>query len=232
MKATNIRRSGTMSTELTTINFHGDELAAIQQDGITYAPIKPICDILGLDWEAQRQRIERDEVLSTCACMIQVQIPHDDQRRDMVCLPDEMIHGWLFGVEVKRVRPELRERLILYKRECYRVLHQAFTAPTQPALTKDDIRSIVQEELSSRLGALDYRMVPAAKVSQTERVYNFLVHHSSADHPLSPVVLAREIGMRCGTVRTIVCRLFRAGRIKQASFGAYYCEASSLVVSS
>lgn len=32
--------------------------------------IKPICEAIGIDWEGQRQRIERDEILSSVACMI------------------------------------------------------------------------------------------------------------------------------------------------------------------
>ena len=110
------------------VDFYGDELVVIHQDGIDYTPVKPVCDILGIDWESQRQRIMRDEVLSTCACMIQAQIPGDDQRRDHVCLPLDYLNGWLFGVDVGRIRPSLRERLVLYKRECYRALARAFGA--------------------------------------------------------------------------------------------------------
>ncbi len=108
------------------VDFHGDRLVVIQQDGIEYTPAKPVCDRFGIDWEGQRQRIARDEVLDSATCMIKAQIPGDDQRRDHVCLPLDYLNGWLFGVDVGRIRPELRERMILYKRECYRVLAQAF----------------------------------------------------------------------------------------------------------
>lgn len=107
------------------VSFYGDELVAIQQGETTYTPVKPVCDILGIDWESQRQRIARDEVLSEGACMIQV--PSAGGPQQMLCLPVDYLHGWLFGVDVARIRPELRERLILYKRECYRVLSQAFS---------------------------------------------------------------------------------------------------------
>jgi hypothetical protein len=54
----------------------------------------------------------------------------------MVCLPLDYIAGFLFGVNADRVKPELRERVILYQRECYRVLADAFFArgiSVQPA---------------------------------------------------------------------------------------------------
>lgn len=108
------------------VDFYGDGLVVFHQDGISYTPVKPVCDRFGIDWEGQRQRIARDEVLDSATCMIKAQIPGDTQRRDHVCLPLDYLNGWLFGVDVGRIRPELRERLILYKRECYRILARAF----------------------------------------------------------------------------------------------------------
>ena len=43
-----------------------------------------------------------------------------------------MINGWLFGINANRVKEELRERLIQYQRECYRVLADAFVNRTMP----------------------------------------------------------------------------------------------------
>ena len=37
-----------------------------------------------------------------------------------------MLHGFLFGINATRVRKELRNRVLRYQRECYRVLHEAF----------------------------------------------------------------------------------------------------------
>ena len=41
----------------------------------------------------------------------------------MVCLPIEYLNGWLFGIDVNRCKPEIRETLIKYKKECYQALH-------------------------------------------------------------------------------------------------------------
>ena len=114
------------------VDFYGDELVVIHQDGVDYTPVKPVCDILGIDWESQRQRIARDEVLISVACVIQA-TGADGKRYDMLCLPLDYLNGWLFGVDVGRIRPSLRERLILYKRECYRALARAFGASGEGA---------------------------------------------------------------------------------------------------
>ena len=44
----------------------------------------------------------------------------------MVCLPLDYISGFLFGLNADRVKPELRDRVIRYQRECYKVLAEAF----------------------------------------------------------------------------------------------------------
>jgi P22_AR N-terminal domain/ORF6C domain len=48
------------------------------------------------------------------------------QSYTVLCLPLEHIPGWLFGVSPSRVRPELRDKVKQYRRECYRVLWEAF----------------------------------------------------------------------------------------------------------
>lgn len=134
--------------EQRTIAFYGDELAAIQTDRGIYVPVKPICEVLGIDWEGQRQRIMRDEVLHEGACILKA--PSAGGPQDMLCLPDDMLHGWLFGVSTNQIAIENREHLLRYKRECYRVLHQAFTQhPIMPeALAR------VEARLDARIDAL------------------------------------------------------------------------------
>src|SRR5690606_38309700 len=47
-------------------------------------------------------------------------------QQEMMCLPLDYISGWLFGINADRVNPDVRERLIRYQRECYKVLAEAF----------------------------------------------------------------------------------------------------------
>jgi chromosome segregation ATPase len=42
----------------------------------------------------------------------------------MVRLPLDLLGGWIFGVTTSKVRPELREKLIRYREECYRELQR------------------------------------------------------------------------------------------------------------
>ncbi len=128
------------------VDFYGDTLTAVQaEDGTVYVPIRPICDYLGLDRSGQTQRIRRDPVLSEAARIMSGGVTPPDiapsSRRprtsSMLCLPLDMLNGWLFGINANRVKPEIREGLIRYQRECYRVLADAFLLPLTPAPPMD-----------------------------------------------------------------------------------------------
>lgn len=110
-----------MSNQLTSINFHGQAILSAQQDGIIYTAIKPICENIGLAWNAQLERIKRDEVLNSTIRIIRM-VANDGKNREMLCLPIHYLNGWLFGVDTNRVKAEIKETLITYKRECYQAL--------------------------------------------------------------------------------------------------------------
>ena len=106
--------------------FYEDMITAVRaSNGRVYVPIKPICDTLGIDWASQYQRINRDEVLIAEKLTIVV-TTMDGRQRPAVCLPLDFVSGFLFTVSAQRVKPELKDRLVRYQRECYKVLSQAF----------------------------------------------------------------------------------------------------------
>lgn len=109
------------SLTLKTIDFHNQQLLTFEKDGVFYTAMKPICENIGLDWTAQRQRINRDEVLSQGTVMITT--PTKGGEQEMLCLPIQYLNGWLFGVDVSRVKAEIKDKIIMYKKECYQVLH-------------------------------------------------------------------------------------------------------------
>jgi hypothetical protein len=113
------------------VDFYDDTVLAVLirlDDALKIVvPVRPVCDVLGVDWEGQRQRIARDKVLSSTACEIKA-VARDGKRRKMVALPIEFLHGWLFGITESQVKEEYREKIMLYRRECFTVLSAAFQA--------------------------------------------------------------------------------------------------------
>jgi hypothetical protein len=122
--------------EQKTVSFYEDQITAVLMDvdgdEVVYVPIRPLCDHLGLSWQGQNDRIRRDLVLSEIQMSVRVtrmDIEEGSRRphtSEMLCLPLEFLNGWLFGVNASRVKSDVRDRLIRYQRECYRVLADAF----------------------------------------------------------------------------------------------------------
>lgn len=85
----------------------------------------------------------------------------------MVCLPLEYLNGWLFGINASRVREELRERLIRYQRDCYRVLSQAF----QGAAVSSSSSSLAQiRDMALAIASMaDQQMHLESRVTVTEQ---------------------------------------------------------------
>lgn len=124
------------NTSLTPVTFHGATLITVSIDGVAHVALKPICDAIGVQWMAQLKRIKRHPVLSEA--MSVMDLPSNGGDQQTVCLPLDKLNGWLFGVTASRTRPEIRERLIQYQRECFDVLAGHFMpqALTQAAQNK------------------------------------------------------------------------------------------------
>jgi hypothetical protein len=174
-------------TEQKDITFYQDTLTAVSlEDGTVYVPLRPICDYLGLNWSGQRQRTQRDPILGEVSseCVIHSQ----GQGRAMLCLPLEYLQGWLFGVTAKRVKDEVRENLLVYQRECYRVLADAFLLPNR-AMT------------SSTATLLQVREMGLAIARMAEEQIDFDQRLTTAE---SKLVLVANLDERLQTVEQLI----------------------------
>ncbi|UYZ99669.1 phage antirepressor N-terminal domain-containing protein [Moraxella bovis] len=134
-----------MQNQIQTVNFHNQSLITLQKDGVAYVAMKPICENIGLDWTAQRQRLVRDEVLNSTMVMITT-VATDGKMRELLCLPIHYLNGWLFGVDTNRVKAEIKDKLITYKKECYQALFDYWNngVAVNPRATKDERKPLVQ----------------------------------------------------------------------------------------
>src|SRR4051812_28622887 len=115
------------------VRFYDDPIPVAQApDGGLYVPIRPVTDFLGLASGPQRRRIARDDVLAERARLV-VMTGADGRQREMLCLPLDLLPGWLFGVTPNKARPELAEKLRRYRAECFKVLWEAFQSERAPA---------------------------------------------------------------------------------------------------
>ena len=134
-----------MTNQIQTVNFHNQTLITLEKDGNHYVAMKPICENIGLDWASQFTRIKRDEVLNSVIVMITT-TGADRKIYKMLCLPIQYLNGWLFGVDTNRVKAEIKETLITYKKECYQALFDYWHdgVAINPRATKDERKPLVQ----------------------------------------------------------------------------------------
>lgn len=114
--------------------FYEDVITAVQvkagQDIQVYVSIRQMCDLLGVSYQGQIRRINDDPVLSKQVKGVNITFTPSQGRGGGTqltnCLPIDYLNGWLFSINANRVKPEIRERLIVYQEKCYKVLAEAF----------------------------------------------------------------------------------------------------------
>lgn len=105
------------------VPFHGDTIIAVETAEATYVAIKPICERLGLSDRAQRKRLAADPEFWGGTVMV---LPSAGGMQETYCIPVSRVAAWLFTVEVSRVKPEIRDALMIYRREAADVLDRHF----------------------------------------------------------------------------------------------------------
>lgn len=124
------------TTALTAIDFHGHPIVATMHNDEMHVGMKSVCEGIGLQWQAQYNRIKRNQILNSVVSMIDI-TASDNKTYKTVCLPLSMLNGWLFGVDANRVKENVREKLITYQKECFQVLHDYWfnNQTPQPVIT-------------------------------------------------------------------------------------------------
>ena len=153
-----------MSNQIQLVQFHNQQISILNYNNNNkpYVAIKPICENIGLDWEAQRQRIKRNEILNSTAFMIKV-VAKDGKNREVLCLPLGYLNGWLAGIELSRVNPEIKPILKQYQLECFDVLYNHF----MPKVAQQHPNTISVEQQQ------------AIKQAVNERSYRTGEHHQA-----------------------------------------------------
>jgi len=120
-----------MSKDLTVIDqrevtFYDDQLTAVRaDDGQVYVSVRHMCDALGLAQRGQVLRIKRNEILEEgYKGGIMMITPGGRQRTGMLRV--DLVPLWLSGIDINRVKEEIRDKLKRFQREAAKVLWEAF----------------------------------------------------------------------------------------------------------
>lgn len=146
---------------ITVVN--GIEIAAVRDEEHNFfVPVKPICEAIGVDPEAQRQRIIRHYILGSTAFTLKV-VAADDKEREMLCLPLEYVYGWLFTIDANLVAEANRENVKRYQLECYQALYTHFAGSLRRRVEENEAEIKALEAVKDAIAG-----VKAAKIAQRD----------------------------------------------------------------
>lgn len=111
-----------MKTHDEFLQFNNVELIVIEKNGVDYIALKPILDALGIAADSTLKRTKRDRFLGGYTSILDVQVGEigKKQRRNMICLPEKYIYGWIGHLNGDT--PEISA----YKETCYELLYNHF----------------------------------------------------------------------------------------------------------
>lgn len=116
-----------MTTDIQRINFHGQALESWEDTttGKVYVAMRPIVTTLGVAWSSQLQRLKRDDLYKDTLGVFTTNTPGGPQ--EIVGLALDMLPMFLATIQRQRVKPELRDMLLVYQRECAEALRDYWT---------------------------------------------------------------------------------------------------------
>ena len=135
-----------MNTSLVPVPFHGNTLYLIDQNGEPYTPMKPIVEGMGLAWNGQFEKLNRNQERWGIR-VTRIQVPGDDQNRDTVLMPLRKLPGWLMSIQVSRLKPEIQEKALAFQKECDDVLWKYWTEGRVPFPSPVADRVAIREEV-------------------------------------------------------------------------------------
>ncbi len=107
--------------ELVSVDFKSSKIEVVEDSQSIV--IKDICKNIGLnDYQGQQRKLKSDSTY--CSKLIKVKTAGGIQ--EVFTIPLSKLNGWLFSINPNKVKPEVKEKLIEYKNECFDVLHQHF----------------------------------------------------------------------------------------------------------
>lgn len=224
------------------IDFYGDPITVALAGDELYVPLRSLTEFLGLEWSSQFRRVQRDEILSSRIQRV-IMTSADGRQREMLCLPLDLLPGWLFGITSSRVRAELQPKLMRYRAEAFRVLWRAFQAEAFSAASSVDLPQTAtgsslaqirelglaivhmaehQMVLEQRIGEHDGRLDRAAHVIKEIERRLTRVEERTAEEALIRDAQAAEIANRVRAIAKALAARDKSKNHYQGVFGELY----------
>lgn len=137
-----------MQTLISKIN--GVDIVTVERDGEIFVPIKPICEAIGIDVDAQRNKLNSDQFFNSTTAIIAA-VAADEKEREMYCIRLRDVYGWLATINPGKVAPEAREAVAVYRRKCYDVLYEHFTGSMRRTIETNNAEIELLQQINSAI---------------------------------------------------------------------------------
>ena len=107
--------------EVAVIN--GVSIKVVDDRSAQLVPIKPICDLLGINSQGQANKL-KEHPLFCPVTKLSYATGADGKQYEMVCIPLSHLAGWLVTIHPGNVREDVRERLVAFQQQCLDVLYE------------------------------------------------------------------------------------------------------------
>ena len=211
-------------SNIQTINFNNQQLLTVEKDGIRYVAVKPICENLGLDWASQFTKIKNNLVLNEGIVIITT--PSEGGPQQTVCLPINMINGWLFTINPNRVSEEIKPLVIYYQKECYRALFEFWNKPKNVEPSKPVEPAPLPGSFKDRFDVIKALVdnTSLSPVAKETLLITSVEENLGLKFPYRPVIerkaySAKEIGDKLGISANMVGRIANDHGLKTEEFG-------------
>ncbi|MFC4232143.1 phage antirepressor N-terminal domain-containing protein [Parasediminibacterium paludis] len=124
------------------LDFNGKKLTLVNEDGKFFIALKPIIEVLDIDWDNHKKWLQNHPIFKSVKVNI-TSTGSDGKSYKMVCLPEKFVYGWLLSFTPKT------EEHIAFQRECYDVLyghfHNALNMRQHDLLTRQQMKDEYQK---------------------------------------------------------------------------------------
>ena len=109
------------------LEFNGKSIHFLAVDGEYWIALKPICEALGILWRHQHTKLINGEDIFGELYRDHGMVAADQRVRNMTCLPERYIYGWIFSIPYSNTMSEqTKQNLKTYKKECCDIIYEYF----------------------------------------------------------------------------------------------------------
>jgi hypothetical protein len=139
------------------VPFEDHHIMTTQQAEKVYVVVRPIVEMMGLNWSAQFRRIQRHPLLSKGVAVMAT--PSVGGEQEMVCLELEAFHGWLVTISPDRIADEdIRNLVLRYQEKAFRILFEHFHGPIKrPGTHNVSVSRGIDLRRQIRTSVFDYK---------------------------------------------------------------------------